>query len=295
MLDHAEAEAERDKPSCRITGAGIDWLTFTARTGEQTDALVHVADALAGELIDQRGHTSKPLAVLGYGGWAVGQLFWGERLDGSMVRASGETADYLARMLINGGTHGKPSRIDIAVTVQFTTDRETYAQETAEALCTSATRQAKGRPPSLALHRGFGGGDTCTIGARSSARFLRLYDKTREQGNEIDRNQWRFEVEYKDYLAPRIWTLCKTVDSIERMVTGMVASEYMEQGVLIPWDDNDEIERLRTSLDKTTVERQLRWLEKQVAPTLRRLERLGYGPDAIRVLGLDKPQDQEIE
>lgn len=280
MNNNQQSLGEAPNDYASLADVGIDWLTFTTKTGHETASMLEVADGLAVELMAQRGHTSKSGSLLGYRGYAVGQLYYGEREDGGIARASGGTARYLFEALTQGGCHGNASRVDIQCTVKFASDREDYGRETAYQVAASTTRQKNGRPASVVLHRGFGGGDTCTIGKRSSSRVLRLYDKSREQDNEVEPNLWRFEVEYKAELAKRMFSLLRSTNEAEALVRDMVAREFIEQGVLVPWEPEAQAERLKTATDKTTIEKQLLWLKKQVAPTMRRLERLGYGSEA---------------
>lgn len=274
-----------------VVHADVDWLTFSTKPGGSTDLLMDIGGELCRLLVEQKGHTAKDGALLGYNGVHCGQLFVGCREDGGLLRISGGTAPYGVTFLEQGGVHGRATRIDYAVTVKFDIDRESYAQETAETLSTSAARSTRGRPSRLELHRGFGGGDTCTIGARSSARYLRLYDKSREQNGEVGPNLWRFEVEYKKPLSEVMLAAYVNAENKESAVMARVRAEFEYQQVTIPWEEGEPIERAKVAVDKTTIERKLAWLREQVAPSIRWLEREGYGVEAREALGLQCPEE----
>jgi DNA relaxase NicK len=276
-----------------VAQVGIDWLTVTARTGQADKLLEGSAASYAHTLATGKGHTPKKCSLLGYDGITIGQLFYGRRADGMLARASGASADEFAWVLRTHKGEYHVTRIDLAITVQFPTDREEYGRETAYQIAAAYQRKKEGRQAGISLHRGFGGGDTCSIGARSSSRYLRLYDKTREQHNEVAPNLWRFEVEYKQALAQVTYDTWRVVPDADEYIMRNVKAEFGYHGVQMPFDEVADIDRAKVAADKTSIERSLTWLRAQVRQTVDRLRKEGYEAEVLSALGLDSPAQSE--
>jgi DNA relaxase NicK len=273
-----------NEPRAYVVHADVDYFTGTAKPGAMAGSVIEFGAMVREQLEYQRGHTSEPKSTLGYDGIVCGQLFVGERADGVIIRASGTTAGYVARGLQEHGITIKPTRIDTAVTFSWGEDREGYARETAHAVHTSNSGKKEGRPCSVALYCGFGRGDTCTIGARSSARHTRIYDKTREQQMNVEGWLWRVETEWKPPLVGAVWEQWREASDKDTWVRELEERELAYQGVLVPWGNENIGERLNVEADRSTVERKLGWLKNQVSHTVRWLERQGYAQEARMAL-----------
>jgi hypothetical protein len=70
----------------------------------------------------------------------------------------------------------------------------------------------------------------------------------------------------------------------------MVASWFYERGVHCNWHNGNDLIALPLARTlPTDIERKLRWLEKQVKPSIKWLTDKGYGDTLAGVLGLSHP------
>lgn len=135
-----------------------------------------------------------------------------------------------------------------------------------------AFRGERARWRKIKTVRGDDGLDTIYIGSRESGRFLRIYAK------EIaDRVYIRFEVEFKAELAIKAWAAM--LNDGERGLGELLAGEFdmLPAGfcdalptVATALHDFDS-QRLQLVAGVPTWERQLKWIRKQVHPTLEKL------------------------
>jgi hypothetical protein len=273
-----------------LWSAHIDWITTTWRAG----TLVmdqSFANAQAQWVWNAMGVTSAVLplerwAWQGYIGWSCGDIAFGERPDGCVVRASGATA---GRYWTDGRPTGhNVSRIDVCVDVWWNEPPDSIiARHNVETI--DARQQAHSRPWRVACVNGYGDGDTLYLGARSSDTYVRIYNKEKESDNE---ERWqgctRYEVEFKN---------AEAVAYVGRMGsrrndTGRTAQEVhsvlYRRGICVLADlladgaVSAPIGRVVTSDD-----RKLDWLRTQVAPTIKHLT-VTMGRDIVlSALGLD--------
>lgn len=283
--------------SADVVDVGIDYLTLTAREGEIAGTLLEAGYTLANVEKSVTHTQGKPQSISGYRGEQVGRVFYGEGNQGIMVRASSNAADSLLLLMGASAKRCNVPRIDIQVTGRFEFDRYYYAQQTAQKARAASVGASAGRPANVALHDSGPRGSTCAIGSRSSSRFIRIYDKTREQSLEVDQNLWRWEVEYKPPLSPAV--LCQVLDAADTItyIRSMVWGECYVKGVEPPWTIEGRVDIARVGRVPTDVERTLNWLKSAVAPAIRRLERGGYIEECISALGLTgavKPDSIEM-
>lgn len=271
-----------------IVSAGVDYLTLTATATHNQAALwEHGSDFITARVEDQDAEV-KPSEVMGYRGFQVDGVMLGKRDDSVMLRASSSNADDLWRFMLQRERCWNVRRIDTQVTGQFDGDREEYgrtveAQALAFRACQKTATHGK-----IETHRGNGRGDTCTLGSRSSNRYLRCYDKTREQRNEIEPGIWRWEVEYKAELAAKIAEQVSYATSHRHAIIGLVETEFKRKGVTVPWETGEVVSIPIVGLEKTDDERRLRWLITQVRPVVGKLVSV-YGQDVVlSALGLDE-------
>jgi DNA relaxase NicK len=133
-------------------------------------------------------------------------------------------------------------------------------------------------------------GYTLYIGSRSSASFMRLYNKGAEAKDAYYTGSWRYEVETHNVVATAAAIeLAMGNVSIELSIIATVATYCRERGLFVPWHASKELSVLRPlpSLETDDL-RSLRWLATQVKPTVQRLLRAGYTSDIAQALGLDQ-------
>jgi len=270
--------------------AHIDWITTTWSAGAavpETFENSHLHDWACARSGTTRQET--PLnrwAWQGYIGWQSGQLCWGERLDGFIVKVSGELAQHY-------WADGMPighnvSRLDVAVDVWWGEAPDAViASHNVETL--DARMLAKSRPWKVACVNGYGDGDTLYIGSRKSVEFIRIYNKEKESNDEpAYRGCTRYEVEYHDESARAIvfrsgarrgssaWLLGEVSGILHRRGVGALTSLLASEPISTP-----------TRRAPTPDEGKLNWLRTQVQPTVKSLLTRHDIGIILAALGLD--------
>lgn len=270
-----------------IADAGVDYLTLTATAAHNQAALWGHGDKFLGSVVEPTNDSPKATEVMGYRGWQADGVFVGARDDSVMLRASSGRAHDLWRYMLQQERCFNVRRIDVQVTGQFDADHEEYGREVEKQALDHRQTQKSGTHGRIETIRGNGRGDTCTIGSRSSNRYLRCYDKTREQRGEVATGLWRWEVEYKAELAAKAHETLVLQEGRLPAIIGLVANEFTRKGVIPPWRTSEVVRVPTVGLGKTDDERRLRWLIMQVKPVVGRLIGV-YGQDVIlAALGLD--------
>lgn len=130
---------------------------------------------------------------------------------------------------------------------------------------------------------GCGDGDTVYVGSRSSALYIRIYDKWRESKLHDDwRYAWRFEAEVKEGVGAQYWEGPRNSLPSTAYWAAIVVSMARERGitlpVLLPGEMGDP---QRIPRGETDNEKRLRWLARQVAPTVEKLRASGVSDRLI--------------
>jgi hypothetical protein len=272
-----------------LWSAHVDWITTTWRAGA-VDIGGGFATAQAEWAWRVLGVTRETLPLLhwawqGYVGWSIGTLCFGERIDGTIVRVSGDLAGHYWRE--NRPTGHNVSRLDICCDVWWQEAPDAViARHNVETI--DARHFTKSRPWRVACVNGYGDGDTLYLGARASETYARIYNKGKESPDEEQyEGCTRYEVEFKDETARQIVGRMGS----RRNDTGSLAQEVhsvlFRRGINVLGDllasraINPPISRIITP-----DERKLEWLRVQVGPTVKHLTSV-FGYDTVlAALGL---------
>jgi hypothetical protein len=262
-----------ERSKWEVIECGIDYITLTAKTPHSIQKLKLWSDT---QFFQQQrlGNKLKPSGPMGYDGFQCGPVFGGARVDGFMLRVSGPTAQQAFMDCCSNDVH--TTRIDL----QFTARIKPFPEDLAIVLADQTIENRKtldGKNWSkLHLHKTFGDGDTLNIGKRGCRQFGRVYNKYAESADSSYIDCWRFEVEYKQEMAPLVAAWCKTQEGLCQI--GVRAySQFLAWGVPLPvLFDGDYIAPITIGKHKTDAERKMQWLHKQVAPTIRWLMANGY-------------------
>lgn len=274
--------------SAVVVSRGVDWITATARGEHQQHDMWDIGEQYLTDCVETIGQEVKRAELRGYKGWATDNCFLGKRDDSVMLRGSSASAEEVYRRLYEQSHEWNITRLDLQVTGKFPHDYEGYGREAEAAAIAAIDRSPASRPRRVASVRGNGRGDTCSIGSRSSQRYLRCYDKTREQRGQVEANLWRWEVEYKQPLSTGIAARLAAQQSRASCIVAVVADEFQRKGVSVPWENGEVIELPTTGVSATSDGRRLVWLNTQVRPVIGKL-RETVGLDAVLIaLGLDE-------
>jgi hypothetical protein len=272
--------------------AGIDWISGTL-SSDEVDYQTWVADctyalkqeALGGYIIEMR-------RLQGYEGMGYESTFVGVNDDRAFAQFSGEKANRAYDYLDHPKVH--ISRLDLQITVQ--TDVMDYNQGKR---CLVAARTYNKALPTHKQRKidfwlGEGGSDTVYIGSKSSDIRLRIYNKETQSEELRYTRCWRYEAVLRNEVATSMYRKCILAgDQATDFILSTVLEYGRQRGIVLPGLEHiDPVPLDYPSKPPTDIERKLKWLEKQVKPTLEKLSAQGYGDQAAKALGLTLPDDQ---
>jgi hypothetical protein len=268
---------------------GIDYLTLTSRHDEGKMAALKAFNKYGAQL-RALGDKEKKTGFQGFAGASVGPLMYGRRDDEWLLRVSGSLANEIFALIPWGACHC--SRIDLQVTVCLPEDRPLLALEAAEWRAGQQGRGGAPLRPRQSLYMGYGEGDTLRIGSRVSPRYGRVYDKWRESGDERYKNCWRFEVEYKKLMAPKIVEYLLQESDRTAAIGQVVKGQFEEWGIECPIGFAGHMVPGSVGRREFASDRSVRWLETQVKPSIERLLATVDRADILQMLGLEAgPED----
>ena len=158
-----------------IASSGPDWLTATSRGLGPNTALTAWSNEVA-DWLEAGGALPGRWVGMGYKGWSRGPLRVGYRGDAEMIAIlSGDPALVWSSKLPRASAG--PTRFDLQTTILLDRPNPRLAEKLY--LDLDVQNDTRKRKRSIKLIRS-SGGDTCYIGRRSSAVYLRLYDKSRD-------------------------------------------------------------------------------------------------------------------
>lgn len=270
-----------DVERCGIIDTGLDWLTVTAVSGSQTDAMLATARKYVSEKFPPDA-LPKKWAAMGYIGQDYGTLKFGRRkAEESILIASGQEADYIGMNF--EVPNDRVKRVDLQVTVSL----DTPVQDLAFALYRSLTRGDNQTHGSITYkYISSNTGDTLYSGKRSGDTFLRLYDKSLDQNVSELGSLWRYEVEYKRDRAQSAYKAVKSAEARYATIARMVWDEFERRGMQPMYDPGIGMVAMETITKVTTPDTKLAWLERCVAPVITQLVALGYEQQVIDSLKL---------
>jgi hypothetical protein len=273
--------------------AAVDWVTATAPLETpEAETLEDLALSALGRM-QHAGHTLKPRSWEGYAGLECGNVFFGRRDDGVLAKVTSAAAHPFVCELAEKAPRVQISRIDLQVTLQSGTDKPKLAREILTQLEDAHEASGSKRPLNVEYKRRKKKGDCLWIGARTSPRFYRIYDKTRDQDGKIPPNLWRYEVEFKGKQAKQIWRTMTQCHCSLKVIVNIVVAGFLLKGIDLSWIETVEPRKLPSSYSKTTTERQLNWMERDVSRTSKELIAAGWGGLLSKWLGFDDVKPDE--
>ena len=271
-----------------IIDVGLDWVTLTMPEGYSPRASweSELRDVVREDWYGgQSGVDAEPWGWNGYTGVKFGPLCTGWRPDGHIVRVSGYAARYLLRAYWEGAW--KCTRIDLQATVRDATT-PTARIRTELGAVLGARSGKEGRPVRVRHVEGYGDGDSLLVGARSSPKYYRIYDKEAESDRAIEYlGCVRYEVELKNGIAERVWWELYDNRRDEGRTLKLLQDAMALIGVnTLQGGNYKPAEFWRVVPRETDAERQLLWLEKSVQPVVRKLFGQGLELDVLAALGV---------
>lgn len=251
---------------------GLDWFQASVPQGTITgDELDHFAHELR-RAEEQAGYLAKTLSIHGYFGWSVGSvaLLRHETKNRVMIKVSGDLAGahaaYLASIGVEQGV--AVTRVDLQATIWYTMYIPGVADELADRV--AAVRQGR-QQPRVTYINGKGAGDTTYIGAPSSDKRIRIYDKYKESGGDDDyRWAWRYEVQYRSSYGQQVLKQIAEGINIDEIIAGIINAEFEPYGhVVVP--EVRVVQKPQGRRRDSDIDRRRQWLKNQVGPAAREL------------------------
>lgn len=241
---------------------------------------------LAEALETQYGADVKPASRQGFAGQAQGSVFWGKRHDGTFRELGGAAAARYCADVHAVSKLVRPSRIDLAYTFRTAEYEPGLAQSYFEMGPQNSTGVGPARK--RVIYSTHGGGSTLYMGSASSETRIRLYDKQSEQHGEPDYERlWRAEIQFRGGTAKRVWDAIRSAKEPLRAMGAILQEQFQRENILLAHRISDgQIDVAPAPRNDASAFAKLRWLEAQVAPTVRTLKRLGYEDDIRAIFGL---------
>jgi len=265
----------------RIIDGGMDWITFTTTEGAATNNALTAARAIIYD------HFGADVAVndwqgMGYKGFQFGPVRYGERNGNeSITIISGPYSSLLMGKGILDA--GRVTRLDTQVTVLLGEPQPEIASMAYRSLTRANQHSAKPRYVKLIKSND---GDTCYLGRRTGGVMLRLYDKSKDCGDDRPGAIWRLEVEYKKGASRTAYNRLEGEKDLLGICVGLTLAEFSKRGLVPNVNPENQISAIQVGAKIKTPEGQLDWLCKCVAPVVSQLVLAGYEREVFYALNL---------
>lgn len=271
--------------------AGVDWITCTTTKKSVGLDWYAVFESMARAVNVETGGKSqiKDRRIRGYRGKECDGMYWGH-CNGSpfgwMIIARGNVANR-AWTTIAPTPQKNVTRLDLQVTIKIN-HNVPFAKVHYE------QRPDKKRPV-YSYREDSRGGGTVYVGSRSSDIFGRCYDKGAQQKRKAG-DEWRYEVQINEPLRSmpllsELYDQWVSDRPVLASISKYVHAWFKNRGVSPAFNPGDGPDIVTgTSVSITTVQRKLRWLNLQVAPTVEELISLGLHREVMVALGISADQ-----
>jgi hypothetical protein len=266
--------------------SGVDWVTTTAPLhSDECDKTEDLAlTTLSEQLRD--GHRMRPQKRLQFDGLATPHVFVGRSTTHQMVQVSGGIAHRFALRLREEVKNARVTRLDFEATLRDKIPDEKRAREAFKAAEAKDFRTPSGRQVVADIKCRPRCGDTLYIGARTSDRFGRFYNKSAESGGTLEDGLWRCECEQKGKIAPLSWSAFCESESPSQLAFNVVKATFQDWGFAFDLPDEGEVVRLPTVYEATDEERTERWFREMISSTAQKIEERRGAGYVEKLLGL---------
>jgi DNA relaxase NicK len=270
--------------------AGVDWLTMTCELENPSMQELRRRGIEALSQVESEGYQQQERHMLGYTGVSCGNCFVGVRDDGLMVQMTGHHADVHFEYLYMSDV--RFSRLDVQVTRTYPIMPADVANVAYHEGIKAAEMSGGQFKRKLLLMTGSDGADTCYVGSPTSEQRGRIYNKDKQSMSEEYKNCWRWEVTFKNELAKAAAGEIKLSNKPYTVICrDIVGTWFEDRGTAPEWASLITVTPIRAErMLPTDVERKLRWLEKQVKPTIQYLQSMGFESMIMASLGLTHPE-----
>lgn len=265
---------------------GIDWITVTQRPCEAMELLREQAFALAAAELSS-GEFGRPWASLGYEGFSVGHVFYGERYDGCLFQLTSHVAASHWRRAYENSCN--VTRLDIQATVRTTEDPYDVIRRHYKEMQKRNSKLRK--PPKLRIVCDDPNAVTVYSGSPKSDARGCIYDKGRQSKEKAFENCARYEVRLRGDKAKAQASGCFRRGASAAQIALSSLAFFAGRGACVrslteSIDNTASIDASWYPSSPSTLERKQAWLEKFIRPTVLQVrERIGVDA-TLELLGL---------
>jgi len=264
-----------------------DWLTITRPLAAGDRAMIDLYEQLRIRELTPSQNPST-FRLQGFTVYRAGRVSYGTSPDRELLQLSGAfAAEHLDAALV---ITPHVTRIDLAVTIRQEPFNQGWAEEQHQHGIVEYSANPRYPVPSRTSDAR--GGITAYWGKRTGDRFTRLYNKAAEcrehrdtPGERRYRDCWRWEVECKGQLAPRLAAALRSADDRNGAVQSWVWRWAVDHNLEPGFSECGDRLLLPGFHRRADDDRSIHWLDTQVIPVLRRLVEHGRGDDVRRALG----------
>lgn len=264
-----------------IIEVGVDWVTATCKPGRRAAEMFLWGASLLRQT-EQEHNRPQRATWQRYSGEQCGSVFLGERSDGTCLRLSGDTAQRWWQRTT--ALADSISRLDTQVTWRCEPPRPRLGELAWGQAIDAAERV--GRPPTITKVEQYKGGYTLYLGARSSDRFGRLYDKYEESNEDCYKNCWRYELELKQEQALGAARAIANAVSPSLLITSTVHAFFNERGVHPPFTPTDTGPFRRVHVEQPDDVKRYEWLRDTILPVVEGLQQRGMAKEVNKLFGI---------
>lgn len=248
-----------------VISAGVDWLTATRKHGVDAQPFLDVGKRILDEERAAGGDV-KPATLRDYVGHRGRGFYVGSRPSDDIIQLSGPRCPPLAKEVTQASSN--VSRLDVQVSVWTHGEQPTIGRDQFEHL--RSLPPSRGRPRKYSLIQSHPQGETLYVGTRTSDQFGRVYDWTSAHEMGDAATVWRFEVEFKRFLARGWANTFVSTSSPENLARNIVHSWFLDRSLHLAWSPGDSAPDAQRPLQETSRD-PLAWIETSVSKTVARL------------------------
>jgi len=258
---------------------GIDYFTATKQRSAGSKKFLQRIESIVYKEAS-RGNELKPWGMSGYKGWRAGSAEYGVRRDGYIARVSSGLANEEWAKLY--ALCDNVSRIDLQETIR--TDSQPRNAIARDYSLMSRWAKSSKRHAQVCILRHSNGSATLYSGQRSSAVFLREYDKGLETGLDYYKGCVRREAELKGALAMSIASQLHRSRARRRAISAGVQT-FFEVRRGVRWSQSESLLESTVPRARSDDERKLKWLAESVRSSVQVL--LAHGRELEVLTALD--------
>lgn len=261
----------------------VDWIsaTFPAASGLHfAKRLGYKGWATDNKAIPQRGYDNA-VELIEHGA----RINWSSKRDdmGVHIALNGNALSWFRSKSVDGlqmlkwikQDHGRVSRIDLAIDMYNTgLQQAEFSKDTLKAY------HGKGRTPRITRVLNDDRSYTVYVGARTSDKFMRIYDKAKERG-DFSRDIIRVEIECKGMVAHAIGHEFPTMSYEGCLAMAKTLMRNQADFKMKAWNDMLKSEHVVLALPTTKERKTLEWLLVSAAPALAKEMQRSNDPQAL--------------